>query len=283
MPITTFTHSSPLGWWTHSEYRPTRLAGIVERMWHFEGLTTLPRERSFAKAHTEIILQLGPRFHNVLDNGARGELFPALCVGGATTSPTVIEAPQTSCRVLGIRLHALAAYRLFNMPASLLVNCTINLSDAVQGNVQQLSDECSSKQTTRERFQAACAWIERRLLVASSAHDGVAWAAQQLTHSHGTHNIADLQQQSSLTRARFISMFREQVGLSPKQYARILRFEHLLDALRSGVRLSTAALNSGYYDQAHMHRDFAEFARLTPAAFVAATRFPNSASMPESS
>jgi AraC-like DNA-binding protein len=144
-----------------------------------------------------------------------------------------------------------------------------------------LADACYSKRTVRERFAVVSAWIEARLLVAHAPHDGVAWAAKQLQRSRGTHSIANLQHESGLNRAPFISVFRDQVGVAPKQYARILRFENALRFMRSGKSLSVSALGAGYYDQAHMHRDFSQFAGMTPASFMNATSFPNSVSMPE--
>ena len=61
--------------------------------------------------------------------------------------------------------------------------------------------------------------------------------------------------------------FREHVGLPPKALARILRFERAAERLRGGADLSDAALDSGYYDQAHFNRDFKAFAGVTPTEY----------------
>jgi hypothetical protein len=82
VPITVRSIDSPLGRWTHHEWSPPRLAGLVDHRWHFDGRMTLPRERGFPGGYLEIILHLGPRFRAVDDAGTAGDAFPVACVTG---------------------------------------------------------------------------------------------------------------------------------------------------------------------------------------------------------
>lgn len=285
MHITTTTHTSDLGEWTHSECAPEALAGVVEKMWHFEGRMSLLRERSFPRVYSEIILQLGPRFRDVDAAGQSQDFFPQACFGGATTQPSVIEAPDAVCWVIGIQLHAAGAFLLSKGRASEAINATITLEDALGIGARYLAERCYEATSVRARFELICNFIVQRLAENENddgAIDGaVSWAAHQLRVAEGQLSIVGLQQQTSFSKARFVSEFRRQTGMTPKQYGRILRFRNSLKLLQSGSRLSDAALLAGYYDQAHMHRDFSEFARMTPSAFVRADRFPNSMSLPE--
>ena len=69
----------------------------------------------------------------------------------------------------------------------------------------------------------------------------------------------------------FFGLFREFTGLSPKTLARILRFNRAVAMLNriSEPRWTEIALTSGYYDQAHLIRDFVQFSGSTPRDFVA--------------
>ncbi|MEO7997066.1 MAG: helix-turn-helix domain-containing protein [Gemmatimonadaceae bacterium] len=281
MQITTINHDSALGAWTHSECVPGSLSGVVEKMWHFEGRMSLLRERSFPRVYSEIILQLGPCFREVDAAGQSKEFFPQACFGGATTAPSVIEAPDDVCWVIGIQLHAAGAYMLSGVQSEELLNATVSLDDAFGDHASSLAERCFSAQSVRARFEIIVRFLEQRIANHSLHHPGIAWASHELRVNNGQSAIADLQQQTSYSKARFVALFREQTGMTPKQYARILRFRNSLQLLQCGGRLSDAALSAGYYDQAHMHRDFTEFAQMTPAAFVAAQRFPNSMSLPE--
>ena len=71
---------------------------------------------------------------------------------------------------------------------------------------------------------------------------------------------------SGWSRRHFGERFREHVGLAPKPAARVLRFRRALALLErdDGARLGEIALDCGYYDQAHLNRDFRAFAGSAP-------------------
>ena len=281
MHIATIRHHSDLGDWTHSECVPAVLGGAIEKMWHFEGRMSLLRERSFPRVYSEIILQLGPRFRDVDMFGNSGDYFPQSCFGGATTAPSVIEAPGAVCCVIGIQLHAAAAFRLLGFSPQLTHNVTISLDDALGANSQRLLEMCYDAPTAAERFEIIVRFLAPRLMQTRASHAAVEWVACELRRSSGRLTIATLQQKTTFSKSRFVAMFREQIGFAPKQYARILRFRNSLQLLQQGRKLSDAALSAGYYDQAHMQNEFTEFAQITPARFVSALRFPNAMSLPE--
>jgi methylphosphotriester-DNA--protein-cysteine methyltransferase len=65
-------------------------------------------------------------------------------------------------------------------------------------------------------------------------------------------------------------VFHEEVGLTPKQFARVRRFGWALRRLRKGSRVNWArlAVECGYYDQAHLIKDFQTFACVCPSAYL---------------
>lgn len=281
MRLTTFEVDAPLGRWTHTEWRPPHLAALVDQVWHFEGRSALPRERQFPGGYLEVILHLGPRFRDVDAAGRTAAQFPSACVTGMQLGPTVIEAPSEPCVVMGIRLRAVGAYVLLGTPADLATGTTLDLADLIGRDASALIERCHAASTVRERFQLVAQWIEGRRAVAPASHPGIAWAAQQLQTHDGMPSIAALRAQTDLGGARFAETFRRQVGLTPKRYARVLRFRRTIELLRADESLARAALAAGYYDQPHMNAEFRALAGMTPAEFVAAERYPNSASLAE--
>lgn len=282
MRLTTFAVDSPLGRWTHTEWQPPHLADLVDRIWHFEGRTTLPRERQFPGGYLEIILQLGPRFRDVDASGtASSSAFPVACLTGMQLKASVIEAPSEACLVMGIRLRAVGAYVLLGVPASLATGTTLDLTDLVGGDACELTERCHAAPTARERFQIVGRWLDARRAGAAAPHEGIAWTARHLEQYDGAPAIATLRARTNLGAARFVQTFRQQVGVSPKRYARVLRFRRALALLRANERLADAALAAGFYDQPHMNADFREMAGMSPTEFVAGVRYPNSASLAE--
>ena len=74
-----------------------------------------------------------------------------------------------------------------------------------------------------------------------------------------------------LSPKRFIQLFRDEVGLPPKLFGRVRRFQSVVNRVfgRTAVDWVDEALQSGYYDQSHFAHDFREFTGLTPGAYLA--------------
>ncbi|HEY7486164.1 MAG TPA: helix-turn-helix domain-containing protein [Streptosporangiaceae bacterium] len=72
------------------------------------------------------------------------------------------------------------------------------------------------------------------------------------------------------SRKRLWARFRAQLGITPKRAARLVRFDHAAHLLAAGHAAASVATQSGYVDQAHLHREVKTFAGLTPTAVAVA-------------
>jgi AraC-like DNA-binding protein len=125
-------------------------------------------------------------------------------------------------------------------------------------------------------FQVMDAWLLRRLADARRPDPAVEQAFARLVRSHGAVSVAQLVRETGWSRRHLAARFREHVGLAPKAFGRILRFRHAARELvrPDGRSLAEIALDCGYYDQAHLNRDFREFSGRTPIELMAA-RLPD--------
>jgi AraC-like DNA-binding protein len=279
--VTTIAVDSPLGRWTHSECAPAHLAHAVERLWHFEGRTAEVRERAFPGGYLELILHLGPRYHDVDARGERAAAFPEACIAGLQTRSFVIAAPTAPCCVLGVRLRPAGAYALLGRALHETTGLTVSLADLVGADADRLTDGCLALASASDRLVLAASWLAARRARPARPDQAIAWAAARLERRHGAVSILELRDQAGMTRTRFTATFREQIGLSPKRYARVLRFRRALELLHAGRGPADVALATGYFDQPHMNGDFREFAGMPPSAFASAARYPNSVSVAE--
>ena len=96
-------------------------------------------------------------------------------------------------------------------------------------------------------------------------------AGHLLHRSHGQIHMTDLAAQSYLSSSQFERQFKHYTAISPKAYARIVRFGSLQAALHVNpfIRLADLADVYGYSDQAHLIREFKSFAHCTPRDFAA--------------
>jgi AraC-like DNA-binding protein len=170
-----------------------------------------------------------------------------------------------------VRLTPLGARALFGVPMHELANEVVELDDLLGSN------------ELVERMWDAGGW-ERRFAVLDDAlarvdrepSREVAWAWGRLRASSGRVEIGALARELGWSHRRLIARFREHVGLAPKTVGRVLRFERVSRLLRHtpAPRLAEVAFECGYYDQAHLNRDFREFAGTTPGEYLA-SRLPD--------
>jgi AraC-like DNA-binding protein len=90
----------------------------------------------------------------------------------------------------------------------------------------------------------------------------------------GQVTIQEISRQTGLSARRLSEVFREQIGVSPKLYQRILRFQRAVQQMHLGtdVRWMELALECGYYDQSHFVNDFREFSGINPTTYSATLR-----------
>jgi AraC-like DNA-binding protein len=246
-------------------------------------MASAPRERVFPNGLVELIVQLDDPYLDVIE----GECLvtPASCVTGIYSSPIVVQAPRRRCRVLGVRLHPAGAWVALRHPLYELADVTTDLGDLLSRAIAELAEQCHNAASGLERVRRAVAWLSRRMVgrAEQSGLDPAAhWVARRIAATAGSRPVGPIRAETGLSDARLIALFRQQIGVTPKRYARIHRFARVLSLLsRPGASLSGAALGAGYYDQPHMNADFRALAGLTPREFLTAQRFPNTMSLSE--
>ena len=171
---------------------------------------------------------------------------------------------------LQVNLTPLGAHRLFGLPMDTLTNGVYALEDVLGRDGRELVDRLRELPDWETRFDTLDTFIADRALAAGALSAGVEWAWQKLVETRGCVRIGALSSELGWSRQRLIHRFREHVGMPPKTVARILRFQRAVRLLRTApqVRWTELALDCGYYDQAHLIREFGEFAGRTPTEFV---------------
>ena len=118
-------------------------------------------------------------------------------------------------------------------------------------------------------------WVENAFIVNRIAHakppsPGICWAWRQLNETGGLIGVGALADELGCSHKHLITQFRREIGLPPKALARIVRFSRVAEMLKRNEVASWVQIahRCGYYDQAHLIRDFREFAGSTPTEYV---------------
>lgn len=235
------------------------------------------RERMLPTGAMHIVFRLGggtlrlqgaPTAQGLATAGQGEWAGPAL-VGGARSRFYLRELSGASCSV-GLVLRPGAALWLLGAPADALAEQHTALSDLWGAAAAALHERLCATPTAAQRLgvleQALCA----RLPQAHGMHPGVAAVLQGLRPAH---TVAAAVRHSGLSHRQFIAQFRRAVGLAPKAYLQVLRFQQAIHALRhaspgSAPALADVAAAAGYADQAHFSRDFLAISGVTPGAYL---------------
>ena len=203
-------------------------------------------------------------------------VLPGAVVSGVRSRFCVIDTAEQEC-VLGAVFRPGGTIPFFRMPASELRAdvplCVLWGKSSSELFREQLLDAPDP----RRKLDI----LESALAERCSA-DGLVPIASFALHQFAVHShdvkIAGVIDQAGLSPKRFIEKFKGAVGISPKRYCRILRFQQALSHAESGHRLNWThiAADCGYFDQAHFIHGFRSFAGVTPTAYQAAqTEFRN--------
>ena len=214
-----------------------------------------------------------PHVHRVLPDNCVDILWQddgrqAYAVGMLTASFTVPAARPV--RTVAVRFLAGAAGAFLDMPLHPLTDGRTGLADLWGRSAAHRLDDAlwTGELTDRQRI----ALVERELLrrlAATDAPGGLLGlrAVAAIEAAHGTLTVEALADTLRVSRQHLALQFRQQVGITPKLFARICRFRRALALLRDrprGGNLAALAAECGYFDQSHLIRDFRDFADMAP-------------------
>lgn len=199
----------------------------------------------------------------------QGERMGLALIGGARSRFYVRELSEPSCSV-GAVLRPGAAQWLLGVPADVLAERHTDLSDLWGPAADDLYNMLCAASTAAQRLTVLERALSARLSQVHSLHPGVAAVLQGLRSHHAVEAAVRF---SGLSHRQFIAQFRRAVGLAPKAYLRVLRFQEALQAMRplgaEGLPgLADVAAAGGYTDQAHFSREFLNFSGVSPRAYL---------------
>ena len=233
-----------------------------------ERTSLIMRRREIAKVFVPVIVNFGPRF-GVLSPGnpSRGmERFDTF-VAGLHDCAAITEADLTSCCIQA-NLTPLGAWRLLGVPMIDIANRVVELEDILGPEIRRLRERLHDAKSWERRFALLDKFLLSRLASGPDTNPRVIAAMQRLERTGGGAAIGDIADEVDLSRRQLIGAFNEQIGLSPKVVARLIRFDRVVQRLQAGGTLAEVALDAGYYDQPHFNREFRQFAGIAPGDFV---------------
>jgi len=250
----------------HCTYIPSQpLSEFVDLFWYHDGFDLPDRRESHLPTGTaELVISLN---HDIPRN------FCGAITCGPFSRPFAIETAQ-QLSLIGVNFKPGGAFPFFNLPAGELHNLHVPLDELWEARAAELRERLLAARTVEAKFHL----LERFLLAQAASspqiHPAVARALRQFRRATPGFSVAEIAGQVGLSQRHFIQLFRNHVGLTPKLFLRIQRFQRALQAAGARQRVDWAdlALDCGYFDQAHFIHEFRTFSGLTPSSWLASRR-----------
>lgn len=250
---------------------PAPLDALIEFMWAASGYPArAPRERVLPSGAAALVIHLEARPMRVYPDECASE--PVAASGamfcGPRQRPLILDTALGP--TVGVHFRPGGARPFFDIPSDAVAEQSIPLETLWGPAARTLRDRLMEATSQTERvhvLQAALlARVRRSLTLCPTLQlSFAAFDDPQLV------SVAEVNRRTGLSPKRLLSLFREEVGLSPKVFWRVRRFRAALHDLdRGSLHGAALALQHGYFDQAHFLREFRAFANSSPREYLAA-------------
>jgi len=256
--------------WEFAERRlAPALAPFVERMLGYQELSKAPAPmREFPQTFVVVIIEFGPPI-TVAPRGDPARTKRSLGGFVASLGDDFAEI-QSSGLQQGVQvdLTPAGARRLFGLPLSELGGRIVALTDLFPTGYDELVERLADASNWELRLELVERFLVGRILDSSVDSCRTDWAQRRILAQRGALPLRALSSELGISHKHLISLFRDQVGVTPKLFARLVRFQAALRSACAHPELPwvDVALESGFCDQAHLAREMRHFTGLTPTA-----------------
>lgn len=237
------------------------LRPFVESLWYHEAV--LPNR-------TERVLPSG-KAQMLVDLAEQTKLGIFLC-GPATSAHFV--STRAMRRILGVSFRAGGAYPFLGVPCVKLQDLEVDLNEIWGPSGSFVREELSEKPTPHAMLETLERRLEGRLDL--NLNDDGPLVRFAISCFEQNQSVSKTLQSANVSRGHLVRAFSRHVGLSPKQYSALARFQRVVKHLAlCKDDLASTAVVCGYYDQAHMTHAFRKYSGITPGTYVGRAGAPN--------
>jgi AraC-like DNA-binding protein len=247
------------------------LAAFVERLWHLNDAPFHAKELIMPSGTIELVVNLRENILRIYDPAAPDSYrqFSGAVVSGTYRRPFVTDTKQHAS-IVGVHFRPGGAWPFFGVDADDLADLHVNLETLWGAGAAELREKLCAAAGAAERFRL----LEKALLdhfpTSSEHHPAVKHALSVFSQPETRPLVGEVARETGYSQRRFIQLFSREVGVSPKQFCRLQRFQRTLAAVRRTTAFNGARLAAeyGYFDQAHLIHEFRAFSNLSPTEYL---------------
>ncbi len=238
------------------------LTGCVETLW-YACAPQVPHQRELVLPGGKIQFVISLAADHLTDCGPKGDLSiaPALLVGARTSAELVATGDMK--RLVGVVFRPGGLGPWLRERADLFFEQSLSLNDLWPMARERLREPAQSPAVTLQV-------LDEMLCEQASARERRTHVVRALSLLR-SRSVGETARELGISERRLHQVFSEDVGLSPKQWSRVRRFQRAVRALHQGseMRWAELAVSCGYADQSHFSRDFHCFSGIDPTTYSA--------------
>jgi AraC-like DNA-binding protein len=252
----------------YEEYHPAlALSSFAHRLWIQEKSAALHnRDCTLPNSYIELVINCGAPLYWLTERGNAIDL-PDGYLMGLHRKPLHVKAKGNTF-LIGVRLYPWAAGTLLNMHSALSEQPFLALDSAWHPFVKHLKKMVWRH--PKEAIDDLQQFLTNLPLRSHPDMEAIQQGGQQIYAANGDVRVTSLAEKTYRSVCQFERQFKKYLGLTPKAFARLIRFETARNCLTKATDLQFSGIASqlGYFDQSHFINDFKLFANYTPREFL---------------
>ncbi len=241
------------------------LEKIIECYWFADSDETVPRtEKIIPDGYPEIIFHFGDAYKINLQG--TWQLQSKNLLAGQIKKFFYLQNTGAAGMV-GVKLKPIAVAQLYKVDMSALTDQVVDLNQILGTEFREIEAAVNAKLPQQEIVEILNAYF--REILNRGLENKIELALNRIFDTQGNVQVREIADALSITERQLERLFKKFVGVSPKFYARIIRFSHIFNLMQQGDKSWVdVALGSGFYDQSHFIRNFKAFSGEDPSAYL---------------
>jgi len=228
-------------------------------------------DRFLPDGNTEIIIDFDDRPQHIYDNQTLKEIQACHHVWASGVRTAYISIPSGKhAAMFIISFKKGMAYPFFPLPMNEMADRVVD-ADILWGNdFAYLRERLWETSEINLKFETAERFLLKHFQARFVLNSAVEYALTEIIRRPDQINLARLNQDIGYSQKHFIGMFKRHVGITPKAYVKIIRFQKAIGEIeqRQEVKWANISQDCGFYDQAHFINDFKFFSGFTPEEYL---------------
>jgi AraC-like DNA-binding protein len=245
------------------------LQKYIHRYWIVESAEAMPAERCVMDGFVKLFIYLNDNLPEYYDQRGKKREWGDGIGGHQTDGDLMIRTPG-NLRLIFCIFRPFGFYRLFKVPIHLLNNNVVPLEIFLGKRTREFKERILSAPLDEDKIREVDEFFVSLAQKSSNPHrSGAEYAQDQMLQRNGLVNIDGLSRQANISRRSLERHFLAHVGMPPKYYSRVLRFNYAFGLKRANPALDwfDIIFDCGYFDQTHFIKDFKHFTGEPPVAF----------------